>query len=425
MKRSELHAKIWASPMTRVAKELGISDVGLAKACRRHAVPAPPRGYWAKKAAGQKMPVTPMPAPELDTEVDFRTTDPAELERVSLRRAAEVKVALERSEKLNGMPALVIESQLVRPHTLVAATRRFVDDIPRIKKRFDSRGSNDWRSAKFEYPPREHNARYELTRKDQLAVTASLVHIDWILRFHDTFIKAIEARGFKVAYKDSGSDRDQKSRVEATLAGEVMTFSFSEGYRRVRIEEPALSKLKKEKSWASEWQYEPSEKFTLRVVGDVSGASREWTGLKEKMEASLTDIVQTFVDLVPKQKELRQAYAERQRVEQERARAAAHVHAQQQARQAQLKKAFEMAETFKRVEILEEFLHKVDSRVGTMSDERAQCTHVWLNVVREELNALVDIDSFLTATFKRPLWGSWPPDWWPDDIEIPCDEASP
>lgn len=41
MKRSELYGLVWAKPMTQLAAELGISDVGLAKACRRHAVPAP------------------------------------------------------------------------------------------------------------------------------------------------------------------------------------------------------------------------------------------------------------------------------------------------------------------------------------------------------------------------------------------------
>ena len=38
--------------MTTLAKEYGFSDVGLAKICRRHQVPLPPTGYWAKQAAG-------------------------------------------------------------------------------------------------------------------------------------------------------------------------------------------------------------------------------------------------------------------------------------------------------------------------------------------------------------------------------------
>lgn len=51
IKRSALHALVWAKPMTQIGKELGISDVGLAKACRRHGIPVPPRGHWAKLAA--------------------------------------------------------------------------------------------------------------------------------------------------------------------------------------------------------------------------------------------------------------------------------------------------------------------------------------------------------------------------------------
>ena len=44
---------VWESPVLEVAKRLGESDVGLAKACRRARIPVPTRGYWAKLAAGK------------------------------------------------------------------------------------------------------------------------------------------------------------------------------------------------------------------------------------------------------------------------------------------------------------------------------------------------------------------------------------
>lgn len=50
--RQQLYNRVWQEPVDRVAKELGISNVGLAKLCRRHNIPAPPRGAWARKAAG-------------------------------------------------------------------------------------------------------------------------------------------------------------------------------------------------------------------------------------------------------------------------------------------------------------------------------------------------------------------------------------
>lgn len=54
LKREELFALVWDRPMVEVAKELGISDVALAKRCRSLQVPTPPRGYWARVRAGQR-----------------------------------------------------------------------------------------------------------------------------------------------------------------------------------------------------------------------------------------------------------------------------------------------------------------------------------------------------------------------------------
>lgn len=51
--RRELYDLVWSTPMTKLAESMGISDVGLSKICDRHRVPAPPRGYWAKKEAGK------------------------------------------------------------------------------------------------------------------------------------------------------------------------------------------------------------------------------------------------------------------------------------------------------------------------------------------------------------------------------------
>jgi hypothetical protein len=50
--REYLHQLVWESPVSEVAAAFGVSDVGLAKACRRSAIPIPPRGYWVKLEAG-------------------------------------------------------------------------------------------------------------------------------------------------------------------------------------------------------------------------------------------------------------------------------------------------------------------------------------------------------------------------------------
>jgi hypothetical protein len=54
LSREDLYELVWSKPMRDLAKDFGISDVGLAKRCRRLGIPVPGRGYWARIDAGQQ-----------------------------------------------------------------------------------------------------------------------------------------------------------------------------------------------------------------------------------------------------------------------------------------------------------------------------------------------------------------------------------
>lgn len=71
IKRTELYRLVWSEPRRLLAPKYGVSDVGLAKTCRRHDIPMPPRGYWARKAAGQSPEQIELPNPTLDIEVEL------------------------------------------------------------------------------------------------------------------------------------------------------------------------------------------------------------------------------------------------------------------------------------------------------------------------------------------------------------------
>lgn len=49
--RKELYELVWSTPMKTLAASFGLSDVGLAKACRKADIPLPERGYWATPQA--------------------------------------------------------------------------------------------------------------------------------------------------------------------------------------------------------------------------------------------------------------------------------------------------------------------------------------------------------------------------------------
>jgi Ankyrin repeats (3 copies) len=59
--------EIWSEPTQHVAKRYHLSDVGLAKVCKKLNIPRRGRGYWAMKAAGKPVPRQP-PLPKLTVE---------------------------------------------------------------------------------------------------------------------------------------------------------------------------------------------------------------------------------------------------------------------------------------------------------------------------------------------------------------------
>ena len=43
--RDKLYEEIWQEPTTKVAKRYGVTDVALAKTCKKLHIPKPPPGY--------------------------------------------------------------------------------------------------------------------------------------------------------------------------------------------------------------------------------------------------------------------------------------------------------------------------------------------------------------------------------------------
>ncbi|MGK5089929.1 hypothetical protein WDW86_20450 [Bdellovibrionota bacterium FG-2] len=50
----EFYDLVWSTPARTLSPDLGISDVMIAKICKKHNIPKPYKGYWTKYYAGQK-----------------------------------------------------------------------------------------------------------------------------------------------------------------------------------------------------------------------------------------------------------------------------------------------------------------------------------------------------------------------------------
>jgi hypothetical protein len=88
--RQRLFDQVWATPVKTLAKEHGLSDVGLRKICIALDVPLPPRGYWAKLAAGKSIPKPVLHATKLPTTYE-RVINVIEVDEVLEERVAKAR----------------------------------------------------------------------------------------------------------------------------------------------------------------------------------------------------------------------------------------------------------------------------------------------------------------------------------------------
>ena len=423
MTRSELYEKVWSAPMTRLAKELGVSDVGLAKACRRHDVPAPPRGYWAKLAAGHTPPRTLLPNPKLDVKVHFTTLDPNQRarKRAIKSRRAELLPTSDASAKQR--EPIVFAADLEGAHPLVRATRRYCDRLPRLIERAKRNWGKGWIDRKPEdRPPPEQHGRYHLIHEGCLDINASLASMDWILRFHATLLRGLSDGGMKIVRLENTEATYARRRsepvIEMRLGEETFSLKFSEGYRRIRLSPPEVAEKRRESSWASEYETKPSGNFTFSIQGTEYRASKAWQGTQEKLQGFLDEIVRTALLLPALQTQLRKERKANEADQQRAAEARAREQRRSEAQAEQLKQAFLMMEEDARVQQLKNFLDRLEQRADDFQPPYDDRVKIWLKVVRNELAARNPADEILSRCVAVPSWTTWPPAWWPTDTKL-------
>lgn len=280
--REELFAQVWAEPMLQLAPRYGLSDVGLAKICREMRIPLPWRGYWQKKAAGQKVGpprLQPLPpgSPAHLTQVTLVPTRPrlGELPRADGGRGDGGRsVAL--AERI------VVPEKLVRPHPLVEQTRAVLQ-----------RAKADDRGILFAWP------------KHHLDIRVTRASLDRALRIMDTLVRALEARGCTVSVRSG-----QETGTVVKVGDEEIPIRLDERTRRV--EQP-----RKPGDWlAKRYEFLPTGKLAIQVEKYVSGSFQQtWTdGKEQQLEQRLNGIVES-VFVAAEEEKVRRLERERRELE--------------------------------------------------------------------------------------------------------------
>lgn len=282
--RNGLYAEVWAEPMRTVAARYGVSDVALAKTCRRLGVPVPGRGYWAKQRAGKATERPPLP-PHAEGEPERIVGA-----RWEPRPQPEPLPGLDAAEPLELLAQVVVPAALDHPHRLVAVSARYL------------------RKA------RPVNAVVSAPRRSCLDLTVSPDCLERALRIVDALLKAMEAAGLEVevaavgeapkaprstyGYEQQESEPSPPERVTRVRCDEEwIQFSLTESVRRTQDKGPPAPDGGAPRWEPREYDYESTGVLALELTNvSAPGVRTRW---KESKHQPLEQLLGHFVAYLP------------------------------------------------------------------------------------------------------------------------------
>lgn len=246
--RQELYTKVWSEPGLKVAQELGLSDVGLAKICKRNCIPRPPRGYWAKLQHGHQVRQAPLP-----------TATAGVSDEICISSAYLSHFAGEAAPNPNDIQ---VNDKLTHPHRLVEKTREYL------------RGQK---------PGCDRIVHTD--SKTVLAVSVAPLSISRALRIFDALIKAwIHLGG---AVEVDLNHFDQRGVTAVSLGPDSVTVRCFEETDRFERDQS-----KQKWNWGR-WEWRPNGKLVLEIDNGIPGLRGRWADRKKKkLEAMLGEFVQ-------------------------------------------------------------------------------------------------------------------------------------
>lgn len=270
--RETLYKEVWEEPMSKLAERYIVSDVALAKVCRKLNVPVPPRGYWARIQHGQRISQPKLP------KLSDGTPEEATISPVLLRSRALPEIVMKQQE-FEADPVHRISIDPNRDlYPLVRKTRAVLNG------KISPNGHEPSLSVRVSKPMRER-----------------------ALSLLSTLLYAFEERGFKI---DVGSGTRGGSFV--IINDEPLQFSLDEETRKT----DARSKANSEQG--AEAQRETATRLVFRIHDHwAQGYRKMWAdGARRSLDERLNDMMPALVEL--------SAVIRKERLERERRNAEIH-----------------------------------------------------------------------------------------------------
>jgi hypothetical protein len=258
--RRHLYEKVWSQPMTTVAHEYGISDVALAKICRKLDIPYPGRGYWRRKQTGKivkQLPLPPNSDPAKQSAAIRKRCPPQPVDHLSVQTKERIQSELAGEQKIE------VPDRLVTPHKLLRGRLTELRS-PKVDK-YGAIWSGGLRQLNLRVSP-------ESLRR--------------ALRIVNTLYYALETRGYQLIIQDP-----DKFSLCVRIDGEPIQFGLEEKFRRVDHPDKDNNRLQ---PWERQrYQYLATGELSLKITEWwAQGLQKTWCdGKTTKLEACLIDFI--------------------------------------------------------------------------------------------------------------------------------------
>ena len=314
--REELYELVWSKPLVELAQDFGLSDVAVAKRCRKLGVPVPGRGYWARVAAGQA-PRQPKLVKREDQPMDYAalTFEAPRDEIPEDNRPPGTPEEAALREKIVGLPP----TPFLELKTASSAVRRTAVDLKR-----------KWRNE-IVWTRGEKSGPIVQIRVSDLVV-------DRALRIAELLIAGAQAVGWGFKRIPAPKEETQYRRYAYQPApeppkygcidtqGELLAFRIDERNRQVEHELDEHEKARKRRGetiYPPRWDYVPSGDLRVHLMhADSTYVRHTWKDTaRRKLEDQITAILLSFLDEaldIKKRREERRQDEIRARKEEER-----------------------------------------------------------------------------------------------------------
>jgi len=192
---------------------------------------------------------------------------------------------------------IYIPEQITDPHKFTRNTQSAFEKM--IKK---VANVSESRKLPSDYPSiirSIYRGRFLCRNANCFHVTVSEGLVNRAIRFLDTLAKELENKKFKIQFTQD----DSKNFIVAIKNKEHISFHISEGYKYHPIKNDHRSEL--EKVLYRDREPIPTGKLTLTILAIETHISNSWSDGKKQLEDALPTILNSFENLVIRQKQRR------------------------------------------------------------------------------------------------------------------------